>query len=323
MTNLTITGNGNFPINSIGFGREFSVAVSGTFGSGTVKAQYATAGPVAATEVVDDDTETGAFTLTAKNPGTAGNSYTFAIGDPAESQALAITQTGLDFVVTPACDAGDTAELATSMMGSHNDIRIVANVAGSLANSYSIELLAGSGTTQALSVATTDYLKFTVTLARAADAISTTASQLIAALNAYAPFAALMTAAVKSGDNGSGVVTALAETDLTGGGANAAITTTSAELVALLNASAIVTPHFSAALKAAYDGAGLIEPLAESAFTGGTAGTFVDFSGDNAISFTAAGQLIGTNVGMLSTININVAGSTTPSITAIVTELPE
>jgi hypothetical protein len=132
-----------------------------------------------------------------------------------------------------------------------------------------------------------------------------------------------MTAAVKSGDNGSGVVTALAETDLTGGGANAAITTTSAELVALLNASAIVTPHFSAALKAAYDGAGLIEPLAESAFTGGTAGTFVDFSGDNAISFTAAGQLIGTNAGMLSTINLNVAGSTTPSITAIVTELPE
>jgi hypothetical protein len=323
MTNLTITGNGNFPINSIGFGREFSVAVSGTFGSGTIKAQYATAGPVAATEVVDDDTETGAFTLTAKNPGTAGNSYTFAIGDPAESQALAITQTGLDFVVTPACDAGDAAAVTTAMTGTNNDITITADTAGTIGNGYSIELLAGSGTTQALSVTTSDNLKFSVTLARAADAISTTATQLVAALNAYAPFAALMTAAVKSGDNGSGVVTALAETDLTGGGANAAITTTSAELVALLNASAIVTPHFSAALKAAYDGAGLIEPLAESAFTGGTAGTFVDFSGDNAISFTAAGQLIGTNVGMLSTINLNVAGSTTPSITAIVTELPE
>jgi hypothetical protein len=87
--------------------------------------------------------------------------------------------------------------------------------------------------------------------------------------------------------------------------------------------SPITSRHFSAALADEYDGAGLIEPLAETSFTGGTAGTFVDFSGDNAISFTAAGQLIGTNVGMLSTINLNVAGSTTPSITAIVTELPE
>jgi hypothetical protein len=323
MTNLTITGNGNFPINSIGFGREFSVAVSGSFGSGTVKAQYATAGPVAASLAVDDDTETPAFTLTAKNPGTAGNGYTFAIADPAASQSLSITQDGFDFVLTPACDAGDAAAVTTAMTGANNDITVTADTAGTIGNGYSIELLAGSGTTQALSVATTDYLKFTVTLARAADAITTTATQLVAALNAYAPFAAIMTAAVKSGDNGTGIVTALAETDLTGGGENAAITTTSAEVVTLLNTSAIVTPHFSAALADSYDGAGLIETLSESAFTGGTAGTFVDFSGDNAISFTAAGQRIGTNVGMLSTINLNVAGSTTPSITAIVTELPE
>ena len=323
MTSLLLTANGNTPINSIGFGREFSVAVSGTFGSGTVKAQYATAGPVAASLAVADADESPAFTLTAIDTGTAGNSLTFAIAAAASGQSLSLTQSGLDFVLTPACDAGDAAEVATSMTGSHNDIRVTADTAGTIGNGYSFELLDPSANNAALSVSTVDYLKFSVSLATGAGgAITTTASQLIAALNAYAPFAALMTAALKSGDNGSGVVTALAETDLTGGGDNPAITTTSAEAVALINSSSLASRHFTAALTDEYDGAGLLESAVEASFTGGTAGTFVDYQGDNAMSFTAAGGKISTNVGALSTININLAGATSPSIRVIVTELP-
>ncbi len=323
MTSLLLTANGNTPINSIGFGREFSVAVSGTFGSGTVKAQYATAGPVAASLAVNDADETPAFTLTAIDAGTAGNSLTFAIAAAAASQALSLTQSGLDFVLTPACDAGDAAAVETSMTGSHNDIRVESDTAGTIGNGYSFELLDPSANNATLAVSTVDYLKFTVSLATdAGGAITTTGNQLIAALNAYAPFAALMTAALKSGHDGTGIVTALAETDLTGGGANAAITTTSAEAVALINASPLASRHFTAALKAAYDGEGLLEELAEASFTSGTAGTFVDFQGDNAVSFTAAGGKISTNVGVLPTININLAGATSPSIRVIVTELP-
>lgn len=324
MTSLTITADGNYPVNSIGFGREFSVAVSGDFGSGTVKAQYATAGPVAASLAVADADETPAFTLTAKDTGTAGNSYTFAIAAAAASQELSIEQDGFDFILTPACDAGDAAVLTTAMTGTNNDVTITADTDGVIGNSYSIELLDPSANDITLLVSTVDYLKFTVRLATGeAGAITTTAAQLITALNAYAPFAALMTAANAAANDGTGVVTALAEADLTGGGANAAITTTSAEAVALINSSPLTTPHFSAALKAEYDGEGLLETLAEDAFTGGTAGTFVDFQGDNEIEFTAAGELVGTNVGMLSTININVAGSTAATITAIITELPK
>lgn len=298
---MLLETDGTYPF-QVSQGKEISIALSGTFDGATVTLAYATAGPATASvTLVDGDTE-DALILTAATPGTGGNDPTITVeaGDAANTP-LALTQSGLDFTITLATGPGDAAAVTTAMTGANNDLTITADAAGPDGNDYSIELLAGSGTTQALSVSTVDNLKFSVTLGRTADAISSTATQVAAALNAYAPFAAIMTAAVKDGDTGAGVVTALAETALEGGGENFAITTTYAEILALLNANARwLSAHFTAALADEYDGDTVAAAQAETAFTGGTAGTFVTYPASSAqdTEFTAAGGITAKNIGV-------------------------
>jgi hypothetical protein len=314
----TLTTDGVYPFTA-GAGKQVSVALSGTFDGASVTVGYATTLPVAATLDVDDADETPAFTLFANNGGTQGNNYTLAlIDDGPEVDSLSVTQTGTDFVITLATDSGDAATLTTAMTGADNDITITADTAGTAGNAYSIELLAGSGTTQDLLVSTVDNLKYSVLLKRTANAIASTATEVVAALNAYAPFAALMTAAVKGGDSGAGVVTALAESDLTGGGGNHAITTTAADLVTFINATPAFAPHFTAELVNAYDGSGLAVALAEDAFTGGTFGTFAAA----ATAATAAGIVTARNVGVSQYMALTVTndGEST-DIDAIVTNV--
>jgi len=317
-TTLTTDGVTTFQLSQ---GAQVTVAASGTFDGATLALGYATTQPVAATLAVDDADETPAFTCYANQGGTQGNSYTLAlVNSGPEVDALSVAQTGTDFVITLATDSGDAAAVTTAMTGADNDLTITADAAGTAGNAYSIELLAGSGTTQALSVATADNLKYSVTLGRTANAISSTATQVAAALNAYAPFAALMTAAVKGGDSGAGVVTALANTPLAGGGDNHAITTTSAEIVDFINTNPVFAPHFTAELEGAYDGAGLAVALAEDAFTGGTFGSFATAT----TALTAAGIMTARNVGvsnhMALTVTNDGAGT---DIDVIVNKVPK
>ena len=290
ITNITGDGTTTFQVSQ---GSKINVGLSGTFGGASVAISYATAAPVSASLAVDDATETPAFTATAVDGGTHGNSYTLALTAAAASAPLTATQSGTDFVIGLATDDGDAATLTTAMTGADNDITLTAVAAGASGNDYSIELLAGSGTTQSLKVSTTDNLKFTVLLRRAANAIATTATELVAALVAYPPFDDLITAEVKEGDSGAGVVTALAEVALAGGGDNFAITTTSADVVGLINTNPLLTRHFTAALTAEYDGSSLSTALAEDAFEGGTQGTFVPSD-----TYTAAAEAQITNVGV-------------------------
>jgi len=285
---------------------------------------YSTAAPAAAALTVQNSTPVNAMVLTAATPGTAGNSLSFAVvvGDAA-SAALTHTQTGLDFVISPATSAGDYAALTTAMTGADNDLTLTAKARGAAGNSYSIELLAGSGTTQALSVATADCKKFSVTLKRAAGAIASTAAEVAAALTAYAPFAALMTAVVKSGDSGAGVVTALANTALAGGGANFTVTTTYAQLVSYINSHTAFAPHFSAALYSGYNGAAVLAALSKVSFAGGTAGTFVTYpaSDTQPTAFTAAGGLSARNIGVTNHMALVVTSATgSTSLLAPITE---
>jgi len=289
------------------------IALSGTFASATVTLAYATAGPATATLTVQDGTPADAMVLTAAEPGVLGNSRTFAVtvGD-APSAALTHTRTGWDVVISPATSAGDFATVTTAMTGADNDLTLTAKARGTLANSYSLELLAGSGATQALSIATADCKKFSVTLQRAGDAIVSTATEVAAALTAYAPFAALMTCVVKAGDSGAGVVTALNNTPLAGGGANFTVTTTYAELVDYINGNDDFRPHFSAALYSGYEGTEIVAALAETALAGGTAGTFVTYpeSITQPTAFTAAGGVEARNIGVTNHMALVVTGAT-------------
>lgn len=317
--NITADGNTLIPINR---GHLFSIAVSGTL-DGTIKAQYATSGPVAAslsTALTGDDND---LVFTAKTPGAGGNSLTVAYVDLEEPDApLSFAFDGTDLVVTLATDSGDAASVTLEPTGDNNDIAITADADGPGGNAYSVELLDPSANDAALSVSTTDNLKFSVSLATGeAGAITSTAAQVVAALNAYAPFAALMTAANAAGNNGSGVVTAIAEADLTGGGGNAAITTTAADIAAMVTASDQLQRHLTVANKAENDGTGEVTALSETALANGTNGAFVDYESGDSGDLAAAGELVLRNIGAINAININASGITTTDADVVILDL--
>ena len=112
---------------------------------------------------------------------------------------------------------GTRASLTTSMTGSNNDITLTSRRYGTYGNSTTLTLV-NPGTTTALSVAVSGQA-ITVTLGYASSAITTTGSLLIAAIAASTAAADLVNSALAPSNDGTGLVTALASTPLTGGGA--------------------------------------------------------------------------------------------------------
>jgi len=110
-----------------------------------------------------------------------------------------------------------TASLTTAMAGTNNDIFVQAQKPGAAGNSITLELIDPTTMNTPISIVVTGTA-IAVTLAvDGASAITTTARQLVDALNAHPGAFSLIKAVVKAGDSGAGVVTALAATPLTGG----------------------------------------------------------------------------------------------------------
>lgn len=107
------------------------------------------------------------------------------------------------------------ATLSTNLTGSNNDLTFTAVTAGTAANSVTVSYV-DPGTDGALSVGVIGNA-ITVTLAYATGAITSTAALVRAALIASAGAAALITPTLKSGNDGTGIVTALSATPLAGG----------------------------------------------------------------------------------------------------------
>jgi hypothetical protein len=109
------------------------------------------------------------------------------------------------------------ATLSTALTGTNNDITLTAVTAGTTGNDITLALVDPSGNNAALGVVVTGT-DIVVNLAtNGGGTITSTAAQVIAAIAADEDAAALVTAANKSGNDGTGVVTALTETALTGG----------------------------------------------------------------------------------------------------------
>jgi len=322
--NRLLTADGNYPVQGISEGREFSIACSGTFASGVVKAQYATAAPAKATKTIDDNEDADAIVLSATDGGTFGNGITIAVVVPTNpNSTLSVVKTGLDIVVNTATDEGDAATVAIGT-GTNGVVTITQATAGTQGNAWDVIVIAPLTINSSLAVSLSfaharPRLVITLGTDGAGDPDNTknTATLIAAAVDALAGFTA-----TASGTGASAVAAQAAEA-FAGGGDNSANTSTVGDVLAALQ-SPDFTSLFTAALAVDADVEELIKPIAETALTGGTNGTFVDFSGDNAITFSAAGQLIGTNCGMMPTININVASATgSTSIRTIVNELPE
>lgn len=109
------------------------------------------------------------------------------------------------------------ATLSTNLTGTNNDLVFTAVPSGAAGNSVTIAYIDPSGNDEELSIEVTGT-DIVVNLATGgAGAITSTAAQILAAIEDNEDAAALVTVANKSSNNGTGVVTALAETALSGG----------------------------------------------------------------------------------------------------------
>jgi hypothetical protein len=109
------------------------------------------------------------------------------------------------------------ATMITSLTGTNNDLSYTAVPAGRLGNWIIVRYIA-PGTNNAVLGVVVAGLVITVNLATNGSAqITTTAAQIKTAIEASAAASALVTVANAAGNNGSGVVTAMADQDLADG----------------------------------------------------------------------------------------------------------
>lgn len=112
------------------------------------------------------------------------------------------------------------ATLTTALTGSNNDLKLTAkspNYQGAAGNAISLTIVDPPGNNAALSVSVSGT---DITVNGATDgssALTSTAALVKAAIEASAAAAALVTVTYPAGNDGSGVVTALAKTNLSGG----------------------------------------------------------------------------------------------------------
>lgn len=115
------------------------------------------------------------------------------------------------------------AELETELVGDDNDLVFTAVNGGTGGNSITVAYVDPSGNDQELGVVVTDS-DIVVNLATGpAGAITSTANDILAAIEADEDASALVTVALADDNTGEGVVTAMAETALSGGASVRAI----------------------------------------------------------------------------------------------------
>lgn len=117
--------------------------------------------------------------------------------------------------------AGTKASLTTALTGTNNDLVFTAVQPGADGNQISVQYVNAGGTTP-LSVdfqrtANGPVRKVIVTLATTTGTITSTAAQVAAAVNGHPRAQNHVQVANAAANDGTGVVTALAQTNLTGG----------------------------------------------------------------------------------------------------------
>lgn len=142
----------------------------------------------------------------------------------ADSNKIRFCQEG-DSDWTDCASPGVAAHLTTALTGANNDLTFTSTVLGATGNSTAIIYLNPGTPSAALSVSVVGTV-ITVHLATdGSSAITSTASQILAAVQASGSASALVTVALAAANTGAGVVTALSSTPLAGGSGTNIITT--------------------------------------------------------------------------------------------------
>lgn len=123
--------------------------------------------------------------------------------------------------------SGLYGSLSTALTGANNDLKFTAKTISTTGNSNTVQYIDPSANNASLSVTITPDTGFaTLEISLATDSsgdITTTANDILVALAAEGTdFTDFMTVALVSGNDGSGVVTAMAQTNLSGGAATGA-----------------------------------------------------------------------------------------------------
>jgi hypothetical protein len=113
---------------------------------------------------------------------------------------------------------GTAATLTTALTGTNNDLTFTARKAGNLANSVTIAYVDPAANNQTLAVTVPTATSISVSLATGAGgAITSTAATVRDAINGHSGASALVFAANAAENDGTGTVTAMTATALTGG----------------------------------------------------------------------------------------------------------
>ena len=174
------------------------------------------------------------------------------------------------------------ASLTTALTGTNNDLVYTAKDTSLDGNNITVRYVDPAANSQTLYVKV-DGQAITVNLAtNGGGTITSTAAQVAAAIAAHPLANALVSVANAGGNDGTGVVTALSATNLSGAAVagrditvnsatngSAAATSTSAQVKAAIEASAAASALVSVAHATGNDGSGTVAALGYTAFTGG------------------------------------------------------
>lgn len=154
------------------------------------------------------------YTSVAKND--SANNITVAYNQSLTTVTSAAVS-GQAITVAVGYQALTASLLSTNLTGANNDLTFTAVTAGVAGDNITIEYIDPSANDEPLAISVTgDAIE--VTLATdGGGVITSTASQIKTAIEADAGAAALVSVALKTGNTGAGIVTALAATNLAGG----------------------------------------------------------------------------------------------------------
>lgn len=174
-------------------------------------------------------------------------------------------------------------------------------------------LTARIGGTAANAVATTEtssHLSFgSVTLTGGASVITTKGSDIVALIALTPNAAALVTAANAAANDGTGLVTALTSTPLTGG-FDASITSTAAQVAAAIAALPAAAALVDTANHAGNDGTGIVTAMAVTPLTGGVDGFTTLFNVSGSVIAALVAYSAVTPVGASGTLVAGTSGTT-------------
>lgn len=235
------------------------------------------------------------LTYTARAVGTAGNSYAVVYDNTAVQSATKANLSGTTLTVLLR-SAITRASLSTALAGANNDLVFTAvSPVAAVGNAVHI-VYVDPNLQGAISVGVVGSV-ITVTLANdAGPDISSTASQVKAAIEASAAASALVTVALKSPDTGAGLVTALADTPLAGGN-DKTIVATAAEVLGAVVRNYEFTQAVKADIASANDGTGVVTALASTPLATGAAPAVTSTTG-NVITAVAANVAANALVGV-------------------------